>query len=87
MASFGTFPTSAVGLPQSLAYKLPPSLPDSARAYNVSVSPNGITQVVGQPIPALFTTNGVMAPTAFNSQVLNFEIPCGQGAGVFLDPR
>ena len=87
MASFATFPTSAVGLPSSLAYKLPPSLPDSARAYNVSVSPNGITQVIGQPISALYTANAPMAPTAFNSQVLNFEIPCGQGASVFLDPR
>ena len=87
MASFGTFPTSAVGLPSSLAYKLPPSLPDSARAYNVSVSPNGITQVTGQPISALYASASCMPPTAFNSQVLNFEIPCGQGGSVFLDPR
>ena len=82
-----SFPSSAVGLPQSLAYKLPPSLPDSARAYNVSVSPNGITQVIGQPIPVLYTLNAPLPPTAFNSQQINFEIPCGQGAGVFLDPR
>lgn len=26
------FPSSAIGLPQSLKYDLPPSLPDSARA-------------------------------------------------------
>mgnify|MGYP003658295156 CR=1 FL=1 len=41
------FPSSAIGLPQSLKYELPPSLPDSARAYSVNVSPDGITSVTG----------------------------------------
>jgi hypothetical protein len=44
------FPTSSIGLPQSLKYDLPPSFSDSARAYSVNVAPDGITQVVG---PAL----------------------------------
>jgi hypothetical protein len=39
------FPSSAMGLPSALKYDLPPSLPDSARAYNVSVAPDGITSV------------------------------------------
>ena len=37
------FPSSAMGLPSALKYDLPPSLPDSARAYNVSVAPDGIS--------------------------------------------
>ncbi len=81
------FPTSAIGLPQSLNYKLPPSLPDSARSYNVSVAPNGITQVVGQPIPALYTLNAPLPPTSFNSQQIQFEIPCPNNPSVFMDPR
>ena len=81
------FPQTAVGLPSSLKYELPPSLPDSARAYNVAVSPNGITQVTGTALPAsLFTSAGSMPSTNFNSQILAFDIPCGQGH-VFLDPK
>jgi hypothetical protein len=37
------FPTSSIGLPQSLKYDLPPSFSDSARAYSVNVAPDGIT--------------------------------------------
>ena len=39
------FPSSAMGLPDSLKYYLPPSLPDSARAYTVNIAPDGITSV------------------------------------------
>ncbi len=72
------FPTSSIGLPQGLKYDLPPSLPDSARAYSVNVAPDGITQVVG---PALvnpsFTANTSLALGAFNSQIVSFTIPSG----------
>jgi hypothetical protein len=34
------FPSSSIGLPQSLKYDLPTSLPDSARAYSVNVAPD-----------------------------------------------
>ena len=31
------FPTSSIGLPNNLKYDLPPSFPDSARAYSVNI--------------------------------------------------
>ena len=49
------FPTSSIGLPQSLKYDLPPSFSDSARAYSVNVAPDGITQVVGPAPGTVFT--------------------------------
>lgn len=81
------FPTSSIGLPQNLKYDLPPSFPDSARAYSVNVAPDGITQVVG---PALvnpsFTANSGTSLGAFNSQIVSFTIPSGMSQSVFLDP-
>ena len=81
------FPTSSIGLPQSLKYDLPPSFSDSARAYSVNVSPDGITQVVS---PALvnpsFAANSSLPLGAFNSQIVSFTIPSGNSQSVFLDP-
>lgn len=81
------FPTSSIGLPQNLKYDLPPSFSDSARAYSVNISPDGITQVVG-PIPPspVFATALPVAMGAFNSQVVSFTIPSGMSQSVFLDP-
>ena len=80
------FPTSSIGLPQSLKYDLPPSLPDSARAYSVNVSPDGITQVVGPATTTFFTANSGTNLGAFNSQIVSFTIPSGMSQSVFLDP-
>ena len=81
------FPQSAVGLPSSLKYDLPPSLPDSCRAYAVAVAPNGVTQVTGTALPtSVFVQDGAMALTNFNSQILAFDLPCGAGH-VFMDPK
>ena len=83
------FPTSSIGLPQSLKYDLPPSLPDSARAYSVNVAPDGITQVNGPPIVIanpVFTANSGTSLGAFNSQSVSFTIPSGMSQSVFLDP-
>lgn len=81
------FPSSSIGLPQSLKYDLPPSFSDSARAYSVNVAPDGITQVTG---PALtnpsFTANSGTNLGAFNSQIVSFTIPSGMSQSVFLDP-
>lgn len=81
------FPQSAIGLPSSLKYELPPSLSDSARAYAVSVAPDGITSVNGTSIanPFVVTSGGAIAP--FVQNIVSFTIPCGQGNGVFLDPK
>ena len=81
------FPTSSIGLPQNLKYDLPPSFPDSARAYSVNVAPDGITQVSGPPlINPSFTQNSGTNLGAFNSQIVSFTIPSGMSQSVFVDP-
>ena len=40
------FPSTSIGLPNSLNYSLPPSASDSCRLYSVNLSPDGITSVV-----------------------------------------
>ncbi len=81
------FPTSSIGLPQSLKYDLPPSFSDSARAYSVNVSPDGITQVTGPALPnPSFTANSGTNLGAFNSQIVSFTIPSGMSQSVLLDP-
>ncbi len=66
------FPTSSIGLPQSLKYDLPPSLPDSARAYSVNVSPDGITQVAGPALPNPSFANATsLSLGAFKSQIVS----------------
>ena len=81
------FPSSSIGLPQSLKYDLPPSFSDSARCYTVNQSPDGITQVVGPALVATsFVANSSVPLGAFNSQVVSFTIPSGHSQSVFLDP-
>lgn len=87
------FPQSAIGLPQSLKYDLPPSLSDSARSYSVNVGPDGQTSVVGQVppsyatlIPSVTADVSVVPFGAFNSQVISFTIPSGMSESVFMDP-
>ena len=82
-----SFPQSHVGLPQSLNFALPPSLPESARAYSVHLSPDGITSVTGPQVVAPFDVNHVAAGNFgnFSSQVVSFTIPSGMGDSVFID--
>jgi len=81
------FPSSSIGLPQSLKYDLLPSFSDSARCYTVNQSPDGITQVVGPALIATpFVANSSVPLGAFNSQVVSFTIPSGHSQSVFLDP-
>ena len=81
------FPASQIGLPNSLNYQLPPSLPDSAKTSTVHLAPDGLTEVVS----ANFTGNAFVANNSgdfglFNSQVVSFTIPSGSGIGTFIDP-
>lgn len=77
------FPSSAMGLPASLKYDLPPSMSDSARAYSVNVAPDGITQVTA-PVGAISYATTVAQP-AFTSQNVSFTIPSGMSDSVFMD--
>ena len=86
MASMA-FPSSALGLPASLKYDLPPSMSDTARSYSVNVSPDGITTLTGPALPAApFVANSTGAFGSFTSQNVSFTIPSGMGDSVFLDP-
>lgn len=82
-----SFPSSAIGLPSALDYKLPPSLSENARSYSVNVSPDGITSVVG---PAnntpVFVANSTGSFGNFSSQIVSFTIPSGMSDSVFMDP-
>jgi hypothetical protein len=83
------FPSSAMGLPASLKYDLPPSLPDSCRSYSVNVAPDGITSVnltgnVGGG-NALFVANNTGNFGNFTSQMISFTLPSGTSQSVFLD--
>jgi len=84
------FPASAIGLPASLKYDLPPSMSDSARSYSVNIGPDGQNTVTGGALPAaaafLNTTNNINYG-AFNSQNISFTIPSGMSDAVFLDPH
>ena len=80
------FPSSAIGLPQSVNYSLPPSLSENARSYSVNVSPDGITQVIGPSnvAPTLVAATSV-TPGAYTAQVVSFTIPSGMSKSTFLD--
>lgn len=81
------FPSSAIGLPQSVNYSLPPSLSENARSYSVNVSPDGITSVAGPanlPGAALAAAASV-TPGAYSAQVVSFTIPSGMSKSTFLD--
>lgn len=83
------FPASAVGLPASLKYDLPPSMSDSARSYTVNVAPDGQNSVLGpQMITAPFVTAGGLANFGqYTAQNISFTIPSGMSDSVFLDPE
>ena len=83
-----SFPSSSIGLPSSMQYNLPPSLSDSARSYSVSVAPNGLQSVTGQASPSVtFTADSGTNLGNFVQNIVAFDIPCGMGIGVFLDPK
>lgn len=82
------FPSSAIGLPASLDYKLPPSLSDDSKSYWVSIAPDGINTVSSTPaLPIFNATTGQSALNAFNSQLITFTIPSGTSKSVFMDCR
>ena len=66
------FPQSAIGLPSSMKYDLPPSLSDSARAYGVAVAPDGISVVTGTSIGNPFVASQGAASLSNFVQTLTF---------------
>ena len=82
--SANMFPSSAMGLPSTLKFDLPPSLSDSARSYSVNVAPDGITQVAGA-LTSISHTAAVAVQAPFSSQNVSFTIPSGMSDSVFMD--
>lgn len=80
-------PSSALGLPASLDYKLPPSLSDDSKAYWVSIAPDGINSVAASALPIASLTQYASQLNAFNSQLIAFTIPSGTSKSVFMDCR
>jgi hypothetical protein len=84
------FPQSALGLPASLKFDLPPSMSDSARSYSVNVAPDGQNTVTGPAIAASSTYPFTATSSAnfgpFTAQNISFTIPSGMSDAVFLNP-
>ena len=85
--SASVLPSSALGLPASLDYKLPPSLSDDSKAYWVSIAPDGINTVSASALPIGTLAVGTSQLNAFNSQLIAFTIPSGTSKSVFMDCR
>ena len=82
--SASMFPQSAMGLPSTLKFDLPPSMSDSARAYSVNVAPDGITSVAGTT-GSISHVAAVSTLSPFSSQNVSFTIPSGMSDSVFMD--
>jgi len=80
-------PSSSLGLPASLDFKLPPSLSDDSKAYWVNIAPDATTSVSSGPLTLTNIALNTPQPNTFNSQLLTFTIPSGTSRDVFLDPR
>jgi len=80
-----SFPNSQIGLPESLNYKLPPSMSENSRAYSVQVQPDGITSVTGPNQAFSFTAN-VPTTNQFTPAQISFTLPSGNSEATFLDP-
>lgn len=80
-------PSSALGLPASLDYKLPPSLSEDSKAYWVSIAPDGINSVSATGLTMGTTAIGTSQLNAFSSQLIAFTIPSGTSKSTFMDCR
>jgi len=81
------FPSSAMGLPSTLKFDLPPSLSDTSRTYSVNVAPDGQSSVTGPAATATaFVANSSGNFGNYTAQNISFTIPSGMSDSVFLDP-
>lgn len=85
-------PTSQIGLPSTLDYKLPPSLSEDSKSYYVNIQPDGLQLVqagftAGVGVLPIVAAGGLSVLSNFNSQTLTFTIPSGTSRDTYLDPR
>lgn len=75
---------SQVGFPKELQNAIDYSIPASVNTYAVKVVPSNLSQV--QSSVQTLTASSVVNLQGTNSNVI-FDIPAGQGKGIFVDPR
>jgi hypothetical protein len=75
---------SQVGFPKELQNAIDYSIPANVNTYAVKVVPSNLSQV--QSADQVLTASSTLNLQGTNSNVI-FDIPAGQGKGIFVDPR
>lgn len=75
---------SQVGFPKELQNEIDYSIPASVNSYAVKVVPSNLSSV--QSTSQVLTASSVLNLQGTNSNVI-FDVPAGQGEGIFIDPR
>lgn len=71
-------PITDDGLPSSLKYELPPSIPESTISKIATVFPTGINSVTGSSsLSTVFVANSAMANVNFGNTQILFDLPAG----------
>lgn len=79
---------SSVGLPAEMQLgSLANSLPPDAKSFSVKIQPSNVSSIVGSPFSPPLGTYAILPDTAFPSQNIIFDIPCGTSPSQFLDNR
>lgn len=73
-----------VGFPKELSNEIDYSIPANVNSYQVKVVPSNLSQV--QSSTQTLTAGSTLQLNGTSSNVI-FDIPAGQGKGVFIDPR
>lgn len=76
---------SQVGFPKELQNEIDYSLPANVSSYSVKVVPSNLSQV--QSTTQSTTATAGIIPILGTSSNIIFDIPAGQGKGIFIDPR
>lgn len=74
-----------VGFPSELKNEIDYSLPSNVESYSVKVMPSNLSSIVS-PVTSVGGATGFYQCGGSNTNII-FDIPAGQGKGVFLDPR
>lgn len=73
-----------VGFPKELSNEIDYSIPANVNSYQVKVVPSNLSQVQSSTQTLTASSNVQLNGTSSN---VIFDIPAGQGKGVFIDPR
>lgn len=76
---------SQVGFPKELKNEIDYSLPANVSSYSVKVVPSNVASIASPP-QLTGTAAGAVSLNGTSQNVI-FDIPAGQGKGIFIDPR